>query len=199
MTIEPKFDPDTEWLQLAPPVGLVVSSLALSEAKLVPTRQTPVDTNSVRPHIEDEDLDKPALRDPWAFLSQILGWRPQDVAGAPGGPSLPDLTVRADDGTPLEPTWALRAAKGEEALYQLLVRLEASGINPDAKHQLEGWEATPQQRFERLLRETKVHAGLLLTDLEIRLVYAPQGRRLAGSRSRSGRLAPWRAPPFLGG
>ena len=122
MTIEPKFDPDTEWLQLAPPVGLVVSSLALSEAKLVPTRQTPVDTNSVRPYIEDEDLDKPALRDPWAFFSQVLGWRPQDVAGTPGGPVLlAELTVRADDGTPLEPTWALRAAKGEEAPHQLLI------------------------------------------------------------------------------
>jgi hypothetical protein len=40
MTIEPKFDLDTEWLQLAPPVGLVVSSLALNEANLVATRQT---------------------------------------------------------------------------------------------------------------------------------------------------------------
>jgi len=38
------------------------------------------------------------------------------------------------------------------------------------------WQASPQARFERLLRETKVTPhGLLVNQRAIRLVYAPRG------------------------
>jgi hypothetical protein len=38
-----------------------------------------------------------------------------------------------------------------------------------------GWQASLQAKFERLLRETGVNAGLLVNGTEIRLVYAPKG------------------------
>lgn len=176
MTVEQTFNRDSEWLQLAPPVGLVVSTLALRESGLVAARQTPVDSAAAQALIDDDD-EMPALADPWAFFAKILGWRAQDVFGSPGGAPLPeDLAVRLTElATTLQPSWAVRAPKGSEAAYQLLVRIEAPGINPDGKKELDGWEATPQQRFERLLRETKVFAGLLITNEEIRLIYAPQG------------------------
>jgi hypothetical protein len=37
------------------------------------------------------------------------------------------------------------------------------------------WQATPQARFERLLRETQVPIGLLCNGTHLRLVYAPRG------------------------
>ena len=43
----------------------------------------------------------------------------------------------------------------------------------DAKDQR--WQASPQARFERLLRETQVPIGLLSNGTHLRLVYAPQG------------------------
>src|SRR5262249_33961318 len=92
MTDDIQFDRDTEWLQLAPPVGLVVSAQALKEMRLVAARQTPVDTAAAREHVEEDD-EKPALADRWAFSTQVLGWRPQDVAGAPGGPLIPEHLV----------------------------------------------------------------------------------------------------------
>jgi hypothetical protein len=64
----------------------------------------------------------------------------------------------------------------------LLLRVEAPGVKPDARGALAGWEATPHQRFERLLRETQVPIGALITDNELRLVYAP-------SRETSGWIA----------
>lgn len=202
MTIEPNFDRDTEWLQLAPPVGLVVSALALKEAGLVAARQTPVDTAAARELIA-EDVEAPALADPWQLFACLLGWRAADVAGAPGGPPLPEhLTIRLTDlGTTLEPTWAVRASKGAEdgPTHQLLVRIEARGVAPDAKKALDGWEATPQQRFERLLRETKVYAGLLITDEEIRLVYAPQGETSGWQSFPFRALASVPGRPILGG
>jgi hypothetical protein len=40
---------------------------------------------------------------------------------------------------------------------------------------VEGWEASPHQRLERLLREKEVPIGLLITDEELRFIYAPRG------------------------
>jgi hypothetical protein len=48
-------------------------------------------------------------------------------------------------------------------------------VDPDARGALDGWEATPHQRFERLLRDTDVFAGLIVTDKALRLIYAPRG------------------------
>jgi hypothetical protein len=45
----------------------------------------------------------------------------------------------------------------------------------EARGALEGWEATPHQRLERLLRETGVPTGLLITDGALRFIQAPRG------------------------
>jgi hypothetical protein len=39
----------------------------------------------------------------------------------------------------------------------------------------QGWRASPQERFERLLRETEVQLGLLFNGSQLRLVVAPKG------------------------
>jgi hypothetical protein len=54
------------------------------------------------------------------------------------------------------------------------VAVSAPGIEPDKRAALAGWEATPHQRFERLLQETQVPIGVLITDAELRLVYRPK-------------------------
>jgi len=96
----------------------------------------------------------------------------------------------------LEPHWAVA---GHDGGWQLLARVEAPSVKPDARGALAGWEATPHQRFERLLRETQVPIGVLITDEELRLVYAP-------SRETSGWIAFLLRPlatvagrPMLGG
>ncbi|KQM60123.1 hypothetical protein ASE65_09560 [Sphingomonas sp. Leaf16] len=84
----------------------------------------------------------------------------------------------------LEPHWAVLAADGTP---QLLVRIEAPGLLLDRRGTLDGWEATAQQRFERLLRETGIGAGLIVgaretgrregatTETVLRLVVTPRG------------------------
>ena len=52
--------------------------------------------------------------------------------------------------------------------WQLLVRIEAPASIRMRADALDGWEATPHQRFERLLRETGVFAGLLITEKDER-------------------------------
>lgn len=79
------FDPDLEWLDHVQPVGLVVARSLLKRLGLSPLRQSPIDTGAVSELLE-RDTSKPALRDPWAFVEQLLGWEARHVAGAPGGP-----------------------------------------------------------------------------------------------------------------
>lgn len=166
-------DPNLEWLGHVQPIGLVVAPAVLLRYGLVPEEQGRADTEAATALLAEGD-DGPALADPWAFFSQILGWRPAQVAGAPGGPELPEglSAWLPESETRLAPHWAVQSLDGG---WQLLVRLEAPGVAPDARGALDGWEATPHQRLERLLRETGVPTGLLLTDNELRVVHAPRG------------------------
>jgi len=169
-------DPALEWLDHVQPVGLVVAPAVLKDLILEPTPQNQIDSAEVELLIVP-DPAKPALVDPWAFAEAILGWEARMVAGAPGGPAIPDsLSLRLPEhDTTLSPDWAVGDPSGGEQPWQLLVRLEGPGVDPDQRGALGGWEATPHQRFERLLRETGVFAGLMITDKDIRLVYAPKG------------------------
>jgi hypothetical protein len=169
-------DPDLEWLDHVQPVGLVVAPGLLKELGLSPIRQSPIDTGAVVELVE-RDAAKPALSDPWAFAEQILGWEARHIAGAPGGPAVPDdlLVALPEHATTLKPTWAVAELGDGEPRWQLLVRVEAAGVDPDARGALDGWEATPHQRFERLLRDTGVFAGLMMTDKALRLIFAPRG------------------------
>jgi len=166
-------DPNSEWLGHLQPVGLVVAPSVLSRHGLVPEEQGRADTEAATRFLAESEHG-PALADPWAFFSQILGWRPAQVAGAPGGPPLPeDLSAWLPESeTRLAPHWAVQSPDGG---WQLLIRLEAPNVAPDARGALDGWEATPHQRLERLLREIGVQTGLLLTDKELRVVHAPRG------------------------
>jgi hypothetical protein len=169
-------DPDLEWLDHVQPVGLVVAPSVLKELGLTPLHQSPVDTAEAAEHLNPDEAG-PALPDPWAFMEKVLGWNAAHVAGVPGGPELPDtlLVSLPEHGTTLAPTWAVAELGQNGQPWQLLIRVEAAGIGPDGRAQLDGWEASPHQRFERLLKDTGVFAGLLVTDRELRLVYAPRG------------------------
>lgn len=188
-------DPNLEWLGHVQPVGLVVAPKTLRDLGQNPAIQTRVDTAAVAQHLTEQG---PSLRDPWAFVEGVLGWVGSQVAGSPGGPQVPvELTAWLPESeTRLAPHWAVADPGGG---WQLLVRLEGHGIEPDRRGALEGWEATPHQRLERLLRETGVPAGLLLTDNELRLVHAPRGETSGWLRFPLRPLGAVSGRPMLGG
>jgi methylase of polypeptide subunit release factors len=78
-------------------------------------------------------------------------------------------------GETLQPTAVVPVASGEGAqlLVQELPLLTPLDQKLTAGEQL--WRASPQERFERLLRETGVEAGLLFNGAQLRLVVAPKG------------------------
>jgi hypothetical protein len=176
---------------------LVVAPSVLARHGLVPEEQLRVDGEAVAEFLSAAD-DGPALPNAWPFFAEILGWDPAFVAGAPGGPDLPeDLSVSLPEiNTTLTPTWAVREPDGG---WQMLVRIEAPGVEPDERGALEGWEATPHQRLERLLRETGVPTGLLITDHHLRLIHAPRGETSGWLAFPLRDLASVGGRPMLGG
>ncbi len=182
MRTQPESAQDTNryWIGEVQPVGVVVTAAALADQALVPAQQTRLDTETVRALLHKEAETGPALRDPWAFFSEVLDWRITQVAGSPGGTEIPDalrVALPASE-TVLEPHLAVMTP--DKAGWQLLVRTEAPGVDPDRRGALPGWEATPHQRLERLLRDTGVPTGLLLTDDALRLVHAPRNGESSG-------------------
>jgi hypothetical protein len=167
-----------DWIGYLQPVGLVVAPVVLTRLNLWPEPQTAADSDAVAAAL--------AAGDRFALFRDVLGWPAARVAGAPGGPPLSaDLTRSLRDGeTLLAPTYAARTPGGDT--IQLLIRVEDEGIVLDRRGMLDGWEATAHQRFERLLRETGVAAGILIGAGEtgrkeqplepvLRLVVAPRG------------------------
>ncbi len=191
------FDPNEEWLGHVQPVGLVVAPVVLKAYELVPEQQTRSDTEAIKPHLLLQDSG-PALLDPWAFFADILGWRPNRVAGSPGGAPIPDELVLRIEESDIEiaPHWAVADPEGG---WQILVRVEAAGVDPDGRGALEGWEATPHQQLERLCKDRQVRTGILVTDSELRLIHAPRGETSGWLRFPLRSLGEVGGRPMLGG
>jgi len=173
---EGAIDPQLEWLYHIGPVGLVIGPNVIREEDLTPARQTAVDTLSVA-ELLTTDTDDPALLDPWLFFERILGWEARYVAGAPGGPSLPEniATYISEHEVMLSPDWAVRDLGGaDQGAFQILVKLHTA-LDADKRGVLDRWDATPHHQFERLLRESGVTIGVLVDRSHLRLIYAPRG------------------------
>lgn len=186
MTFHSQQDDTSEWLNYLQPEGLVVGANVLRETGVTPIRQTPLDTETTASALR-LDTEAPReqdrlfeLHDPWNFFEQVLGWPAKLVAGSPGGPAVdPALTVTVPEHETLLSAdhallWNGAAPEGipAQALVMLHPGLEADGRNQFASGE---WEATPHQRLERLLRETSVGVGILVTRNALRLIYAPRG------------------------
>jgi hypothetical protein len=152
-----------EWLGFVQPVGLVVAPPVLVERGII------IDRN-IRPQQERLDAllndDDTALTDIKSIFIELLSWQEDDLTDPE-----PEHQIRLPElGVSLEPTWQV---KNREGAPQLLIRCEPEGIALDdpTDASFDGW----QIRFERLLREAGIPAGLLCTPEAVRLVYAPLG------------------------
>jgi hypothetical protein len=114
-----------------------------------------------------------------ALAREVLGWKAGKLFGAADGPPVPeslDLVLAAFNET-LRPTYAVAAPKEDEAEWLMLIQELSDGVALDVapEESSKRWQASPQVRFERLLREKGVAVGILCNGAELRLVYAPRG------------------------
>jgi hypothetical protein len=183
-----------QWLGLVQPVGLVVAPAVLTKLELVPEQRTArlsalqLVLTTLLDEVDGRNGEPlkvvPGLR---PLLTELLDWREEDlldqealVAGVPE-------VVLSEYGETLRPTHGVPKLEGE-GLQALVLDLtqwrDASGtLTPQWGRDLDaawnptgnGWDATPQQRFERLLKETEHPIGLLFNGTQLRLVHAPRG------------------------
>ncbi|MCP9784027.1 N-6 DNA methylase [Cyanobium sp. WKJ7-Wakatipu] len=183
-TADPELLAHQQWLGYLQPVGLVVAPAAMQDAGWVVARsgsELIERQQRYRDGLEplggdDDDADERELGFTGieTLLVEQLGWGTDQVQSDPKliegyTRELPEL------GETLQPTAVVPVASGEGA--QLLVQ-ELPLLTPLDQKVTAGehlWRASPQERFERLLRETGVEAGLLFNGAQLRLVVAPKG------------------------
>jgi hypothetical protein len=130
------------------------------------------------------------IRDLREFVLSVLGWESDDLISLPDRGRLPSEHTDLEVVLPqyhetLRPTHVVPEfnsntdeSSASKSKYVLLIQELESKTDLDeplesdsAKH----WNASPQAKFERLLRETGVPIGLLFNRSQFRLVYAPRG------------------------
>ena len=184
MAKDPAIVAHQEWIGYVQPTGLVVSIPALIEASAFLNRNYGPDHQrflSALPQDSDGEAI-PETPDFLGFARDVLGWDTDLMLGAPGADPVPTEleAVLENYNETLRPTYALRNLTGDNK-WLLLVEVLPTGTDLDqvyAPHD-RGWQASPQARFERLLRQTGVSTGLLVNGRQIRLVYAPE-KELSG-------------------
>ncbi|MGA2851843.1 MAG: DNA methyltransferase [Terracidiphilus sp.] len=176
-----------EWLGYVQPVGLVVSIPAMLDANVrINQNVEPDHRHFIESLPTDSDGEPiPEVADFPQFAQTVLGWSQSDLYGAPGESQLPEnLEVPLPDyNETLRPSHALREFEPAPGAREwiLVVKVLPMGIDFDAVDETDSrhWQASPQAKFERLLRQTRVSIGLLFNGRQIRLVYAPE-KELSG-------------------
>jgi len=185
MSIDPEYRWHQEWLGFLQPEGLVVSPPALCAAQahvnrnIAPTQQVLMDlvrAEKVPAGHDRRRAEQPVIPDLCDFCVKFLGWQPSDLVGVTD--EIPEsLQVGLSEyGETLRPDYAA-PDPDNQGKWLLLIKTTATGADFDATEKRDGhhWHASAQARFERLLRETEVPAGLLFNGTHLRLVYAPRG------------------------
>ncbi|HKI32612.1 MAG TPA: N-6 DNA methylase [Gemmataceae bacterium] len=192
MAKDPEVLAHQEWLGYLQPVGLVVSPAALVDAGAYVDRDVIDVQNRFKEWVGEvpvgESEPVASVEDLRGLLCGVFGWRPSDFLGTPEAEPVPDsLEVPLTDyhEPPLRPTYAVRGPAPQNPAadaptappWLMLIQILPTGLALDEEHPADDrhWKASPQARFERLLRETQVPLGLLVNGIQLRLAYAPRG------------------------
>ena len=184
MPADPTIRDHKAWLGYVQQEGLVVSLAALVDAQVVLDRNTIPMQERFLPFVKgaapDDEEPAPAITDFPTFARGFLLWPDDCLHGLDPARPLPDsLTVVLQDGESISPSFAFKDPRPKDAdqPWLLLVQTLPLATDLDARTAADerGWSASPTQRLERLLRETRVPIGLLTNGAQIRLIYAPHG------------------------
>ena len=180
-----------EWKGMTQPVGLVVEPIVLDRFGIFPERNINILSDLQRrldELFEENDSAEKSfssvknLRD---FFQELLGWQEGDLISANDFHSEQLKEVISfsleDYEETLKPDWIVPNPKGIDngIKAQILIKELPTGMPfdhlPKNKDGRREWEATPQQRIERLLKESEHPIGILWNGIALRLIYAPRG------------------------
>ena len=180
-----------EWKGMTQPVGLVVEPIILDRLGIFPEKDLKVLSDLQRrleSLLEDqikEDNFYSVVNNFKEFTKEVLDWEENDLLKPEDfylENKIEEIAVVLEDyGEILKPDWIVPEfnKEGTRNYVQILVQEIEIGSSFDEviknKDNKKHWEASPQQRFERLLKETENPVGILWNGVSLRLVYAPRG------------------------
>lgn len=182
MAENPVFQAHQQWIGLLQPEGLVVSATALTESD-IPLPSDASTLTALQAKLEGllfEAKDKygeevPALPAFEILATRFLEWPAESFAWDHGTRKVPsDLSIHIPAfQVTLSPTHVLY---GEDDKPLILIKQEPGAPNLTARSSRDSsdWDASLVQRMDRLLRDTGVQIGIVATDAEIHLIYAPK-------------------------
>ena len=171
---DPELLAHREWLGYVQPVGVVVSPPALVAAQAYVNRNV-APVQQLLLDVVEETPNGPTIRHVSKFFTNVLRWDDGDLVDAPAALefALPEY------GEVLQASYALREPEPTDTdnPWMMLLKVLPHGYDFDTPSAADdrGWNASPEAKFERLLREAQVPIGLLLNGTHIRLVYSPRG------------------------
>ena len=180
-----------EWIGMTQPVGLVVEPTVLDRFGIFPEKDIKVVSDFQRrleSLFEDQingEKSLTVIKNLKDFCKEVLDWQDSDLL-KPEEFQIDNkgkgIFVPLDDYEEiLKPDWVVPEyfGNGKEKKIQILVKELDIGTPFDQiiknSNNTKFWEATHQQRFERLLKESENPIGILWNGIAIRLVYAPRG------------------------
>ncbi|MGH7173124.1 MAG: Eco57I restriction-modification methylase domain-containing protein [Gemmataceae bacterium] len=184
MAKDPELLAHQQWLGYLQPVGLVVSPPALLQAQAHVSVNVAAEHQRFLDHVvEAPTVGRPesrVIKDLRGLLLDVFGWQFSDLIESADARAAALEVVLLEYHETLRPTYAVPETPlpdGRGSAWLMLIQVLPLGtpldeiVTADERR----WQATPQARFERLLRETQVHIGLLCNGTHLRLVYAPRG------------------------
>jgi len=185
MPKDPQLLAHQQWLGYLQPVGLVVSPPALVQAQAFVNSNVATEQSRFLEHVKEvkagEDEPVAAITDLKALLTDpaLFGWKGTDLITADDSKARDLEVVLVDYHETLRPNFAVPNPEGDGWLLlvqELPLASDMDAIAVDTKQ----WQASPQDRFARLLRGTKVPIGLLSNGTALRLVFVPGGHEAVG-------------------
>ena len=180
-----------EWKGMTQPVGLVVEPIVLERLGIYPEKNIAFISHlqrrleSLMEDFLDGEIFFSGVKDFKNFCQVVLGWEDGDLLRQEEFFSKDEskyICVLLDDyGETLVPDWVIPEKKNNDDEHQVQILVQELKIGTpfdDPIKNISGsrsWEATPQQRFERLLKDTKHPIGILWNGISLRLIYAPSG------------------------
>lgn len=182
MAENPVFQAHQQWIGLLQPDGLVVSATALTESDIpLPSDASTLanlqaEFEEVLFKTEDEFGDPTSILLPFEIVAEkFLKWPTESFAWVHGSQKVPDslsVHIPAFQVT-LTPSHVLYDGNNKPLI--LIQQVQGSpDLTSRTSRDSSDWDASYVQRMDRLLRDTQVQIGIVASDSEIRLIYAPK-------------------------
>jgi len=183
MAKDPELLAHRQWLGYLQPVGLVVSAPALLQCQAHVNANVATEHQRFLNHVAEhltvgQSLAAPTIKNLRGLLTDVFGWQDADLVEAADPRAIALEVVLPVYHDTLRPTYAIPEVQRTNTPRWLMLVQELPTATPlddvmggDAR----SWQATPHDRFLRLLHETRVPIGLLFNGTHLRLVYAPSG------------------------